>query len=125
MAHQTQGLIMHELDAIALFTEKVFDLSFAKHRPIMSTDKVFCILEQQRTRHAVGPLHGIARKGTADGIDIVQAHIAVISTMQQLMFGKIAMHAGRGFAWGKHKFDLDPIDHHHAALRAYHIRRWH
>ena len=34
------------------------------------------------------------------------------------------MHAGRGFAGGKHKFDLDTIDHHRATLCSDHIRRF-
>ena len=78
----------------------------------MPADQIFCAVKFQRPRHAVGSLHSVAGKSTSDGIDSVQAHIAIIGAMQQLVLGGIAMHVGWGLTGGKHKLNLDPVYDH-------------
>ena len=78
MAHHAQGLVVQEVYGVALLAQKLLSIVFAKDRPVMLADQIFCAVKFQRPRHVVGPLDRVAGKSTSDVIDSVQAYIAII-----------------------------------------------
>ena len=86
MTHQTKRLIMHKFYAITLLFQKFLNVFPAKYRPIMATYQIFSIFKLQRPGNTVCPLHSIARKRSADRLNIMQTHVTIIGTMQKFVF---------------------------------------
>ena len=81
VAYHVQGLVVHEFYAVARLAQKMLNIGFAKDRPVLPTDQIFCAVKFQQPRSAVGLLHIVAGKRTFDDIEIMWAHIAIVDAM--------------------------------------------